>query len=141
MSDLSNLTDLEYIQLKATLHSLDNKQYKCSECLTQYSSRPDHKEMTERSRKIKGCFDISDRVLLGLDNGEIKFKTCIGNFFCQNVLNYLQMYEGYTRGILPFGGALADQPAKIFQVFNVIESYKHDKMKEEDKRVKLKQKR
>jgi hypothetical protein len=96
--------------------------------------------MTELARVNKGCFSVGERVLHSISR-EINFKTCIGNFFEQDVLGWLEMHSKYESGMLPFSGSLMDQPNKAIEIFRIIGKYKQDRMIEENEKAKVKAKR
>lgn len=95
--------------------------------------------MTQAMRINKGCFGISDRRLHHIDN-EIYFKTCIGNFFSSWVLHYLELFSRFSAGMLPFPGAISEQPSKVMEIFRVIETYRNQKILKEQQAEKLKRK-
>lgn len=49
------------------------------------------------------------------------------------------MHGMYEQGVMPFGGALGEQPNKVIEAFGVVKSFKYEKMKQEQQRQKLKQ--
>lgn len=122
----------EYIELKSTLYALDDRRFLCSECLSQYAGRADYESMNMRLRESKACTEIRKQALHSLDD-EILYRTCVGNFFKSECVSYLEMFQAYERGVLPFEGVLLDQPNKIMEIFRVIENYKHDKIAKEQK--------
>lgn len=40
------------------------------------------------------------------------------------VCDLIDLYEGYQLGMLPFSGSISEQPAKMFEIFQIIEQYK-----------------
>lgn len=91
----------------------------------------------QRYREAKGCFKPLDRQVQRID--QIKFSSCIGNFFSYSALGYIEMHGMYEQGVMPFGGALGEQPNKVIEAFGVVKSFKYEKMKQEQQRQKLKQ--
>jgi hypothetical protein len=113
------------LELKTTLLVLDNPEYQCWACKNKYISRADYAEITEKSRRLKGCFDSA---VIRHTIGDYRYKTCPGNLFSESALFWIDSYERYCSGILPFGGAWVDQPAKLVDIFRCISAHKHDKM-------------
>jgi hypothetical protein len=134
------LTYREWIELKATLHAIDNREFICGECKSRYRGRQDEAEMTEKSRQIKGCYGIAERVLHHI-NREIFFSQCVGNFFNFAAIGFLEMHHQYERGIMPYPGSLSDQPSKIIEIFRIIDAHKRDKIKQEQAQEQLRRTR
>jgi len=86
--------------------------------------------MLEKERRLKGCETILDAAVHRIGK-DLSFRTCIGNFVDKSVYSYLDAHRKYEAGILPYPGALMDQPAKILEVFQVIDAHKQDKMRAE----------
>lgn len=65
----------------------------------------------------------------------VKFKAPLENFDFPNFGYVFTLYKKYAEsGILPFPGALADQPSQIIEVFNTLESLELEvKQREYDK--------
>lgn len=113
----------EYVELKATLHSLDDKRYDCGACLSTYKGRTDEEQMTGILKKQKGCSEAYNEPIHAIEE-VIKFKNCIGNYVSSSSFHWIEMHSHFSRGILPFPGSLSDQPSKAIEVFNVIDSHK-----------------
>jgi hypothetical protein len=137
VSLLSQLTNNDYIELKATLYAIDNRDFYCHDCLNKYAHRPDYETMTARTRELKGCFSVKERPIATVD--ELKFFKCVGNFFRSEVLTLLEMQGRYEKGILPYPGSLSEQPNKVIEIFAAIEQYKREKLEQERKRLELKE--
>jgi hypothetical protein len=110
---------MEWVQIKSTLHALENKQYLCSECITQYRGRPDQAEMDRKNRASKACEDVREKPFISID-GEIGFKTCVGNFYTAAVIPWLEANQAYQKGILPFPGSLSEQPNKAMEIMRLV---------------------
>lgn len=111
----------EYVYLLAALEvALEPKKYSCNSCAASY------KEINkEAKRRPKGCYDYSTRVYK-IEN--IIYKSCIGNYN-NNIDFLLESFSFYEKGMLPFKGTLAEQPAKIIDIFNIIEQRRYEKNK------------
>ena len=126
MQYLSNLIDLlnypimnEWIGLKSTLIASFNNRFLCSTCLNLYPSQP---ERLEKERVIKGCYNQYDEPRHHQD--DIKYYTCIGNFYSESASHWIEYLPKYELGVMPFDGSYFDQPAKAIQVMRIVHSYK-----------------
>ncbi len=109
--------------------------------MNMYSKRHDYEQRretyqkhTQKRRAKQSCFFINDRCTYQLEN--IKYYTCIGNFYDKSVSSLYEMYTLYTKGVLPYKGALTDQPAKVIEIFQVIDGLRTDKIERLKKEVK-----
>lgn len=138
INELSNLTTREWVQVKATLHALADKRFSCESCLTQYQNRADFESMTQKLRDSKGCATLLPQPAHQIENS-IKFSSCIGNFVMPGIYPWLEAHAYFERGILPFPGSLMDQPAKVIQLFNVIDGYKNAQATKQAEELRRKQ--
>jgi hypothetical protein len=84
---------------------------------------------TDRKRKSKGCFDFTSKEYV-LEN--ILYKTCIANF--NTPIDFLtEAFSLYEKGVLPFKGTLGEQPNRIIEIFNLIESRRNSHLEQEAK--------
>lgn len=133
IQEISSLSVEEWVNLKASLYALENREFYCGDCLSKYEGRVASEEMSKKARDLKGCFGLKDRQLHHIER-KIYFYTCIGNFFRESVLHWLDMFRAFDKGVMPYQGNLMDQPNKVIEIFRVIESYKQDKMVTDQKR-------
>lgn len=128
----------EWVSVKSTLHSMENRDFICSECVSKLKTKCKGDEEREvKHRTAKGCYGVSEKPIHVADR--MQFSTCIGNFFSFSALGYIEMHGMYEKGVLPFPGALGDQPNKAIELFGVVKSFKIEKMEKEHQRQKLKQ--
>lgn len=70
---------------------------------------------------------------------------CFYNCFCNYIDSFtcylLELFFSFEKNLLPFEGSIGEQPAKIFEIFNVFSYLKNEKMKIEQKKAESKQKR
>lgn len=89
--------------------------------------------MIEKIRKIKGCWDVSEKPRYTID--DIGFKKCLGNYYMPVFSSVWSMFQMYKKGSMPFGGAMVDQPAKVVEIFNLLynleNEYKQSQMDKE----------
>jgi hypothetical protein len=57
------------------------------------------------------------------------YKSCVGNYN-SNIGFLTEAFSKYEKGMLPFKGTLSDQPAKLIEIFNIIEQRRMDKSKD-----------
>jgi hypothetical protein len=114
----------EYALLLATLEAkLEPKKFNCHSCIYQYGKSERLVKKTERSRMLKGCFDLTTKQYR-LEN--IKYLSCLGNY-TTNIDFLLDAFAFYEKGIMPFSGPLGEQPSKIISIFNIIEVRRNEK--------------
>lgn len=115
----------ESVTLSATLHAIDDERFRCSKC-------------PETRRTGKYCEKSSENVIFKL--GNLGFRKCPGNWFSFSALNLIEMQSLFEQGVMPYPGALADQPNKIIEVFRQIASHKAEikekRMREAELRAK-----
>jgi hypothetical protein len=75
----------------------------------------------------------------------LHFKKGLDNYNYEYFGYVLSLFDAYDRlGILPFNGCFSDQPAKIIEIFNVLDQLKTErqmKLQEEQQRESKKQNR
>jgi hypothetical protein len=133
ISEISSLTIPEWIELKATLHAIDNRQFICSECLNQYRGRKDFEMMTDKLKLTKSCESIQAKPLFVIS--DIGFKTCIGNYFAYWVMPWIEAYHRYQDGVMPYAGGLMEQPSKAIEILRAIDNHQAEKTEKEIKKA------
>jgi hypothetical protein len=123
IQEISGLTMKELVHLKATLHIFDDKRFSCTDCLHKYKSRVDGEKQTQILQKSMGCETPFPRPVHNID-GEILFDRCIGNYFSHQAVHWITIHTHFQRGVLPFPGSLSEQPAKVLEIFSVIETHR-----------------
>jgi hypothetical protein len=133
IEELNQVSEYEYALLMATIEAMydKNKRFDCHKCKIKNKGATNWEETNRKERTIKGCFDAVAN--WRVDN--VMFKKCIGNFVLPSTNNLLTMFNLYERGLLPYGGSVSNQPAKVMQVFEIINARKSEKQEENsDKR-------
>ena len=75
---------------------------------------------TEVEKKYRGCNGEPEQPYF-LD--DIQLKRCPLKYIHPNVFQYFQYYKQYKKGFYIFpGNCAATQPAKLLDIFNIIES-------------------
>ena len=55
---------------------------------------------------------------------------CPGNFYSNSFFTYLELFRSYKNGLNVFEGPVSEWPAKILEIFSVIESKELEKKNE-----------
>ena len=104
----------------------DPKKFNCVSCITQYGKSEKMMKKADRNRRGKGCYDYKTKTFQ-VDN--FKLYTCVGNYVKE--IDYLvEAFSQYEKGLLPFKGGLGEQPNKIIEVFNLINTVRSKHIKE-----------
>lgn len=123
---ISSIQWHEFVEIKATLHALDNRQFICGECKMKYMGKGYKEDQQLKYQESKGCFKLSHRVLHRIK--DLSFKKCIGNYFSYQAVSLLEAFESYEKGIMPYPGSYMDQPHKIIDAFRIISAYRTEKL-------------
>lgn len=78
--------------------------------------------MTANSRASKFCTSLSPENTFIAELDFIKFRTCPGNFTRPEILSWLTAFQRYKAGVLPYPGALLDQPNKVIELFDILQA-------------------
>lgn len=94
--------------------------------MSTFTKRPDYKskqnqydKLLDKQRFQKACL-LTDKVKYQLE--DIRYYKCIGNFYSDSAVYLMELFYNYERGVLPFHGSLMDQPAKIIDIFQLIDA-------------------
>lgn len=81
--------------------------------------------MTAKLRNTKACETTGDYIHLIRDESvTIRFGTCIGNFFSPSVMHWIEAFDSFEKGTMPFTGNLMEQPSKLLDVMRIIRGHK-----------------
>lgn len=115
--------------------------YRCSDCKRKHRHEPD------KAKKLfdsKAChyFDIKPRHQYRADhvnkgNPTILYKNCIGNHYNGYWAGYINYYQSYEKGIMPFVGGLMEQPSKLVAVMDLVHNLIRENEQEVDRKNKL----
>jgi hypothetical protein len=98
---------------------LSEKKWDCDACV---------RTIDEATRKgVKGCLGGKDYTIRNGNRDFCRVDRCIGNFYTPSIGFWYRAYRQYLNGVLPFPGALLDQPAKVLDVFGVFESLEYER--------------
>lgn len=86
----------------------------------------------EAFKRVKGCVS-TPKTNYKVEGFELN--TCLGNFARNEFYSYMEMLRQYEKGIMPFPGAMAEQPAKVIDIFNMISQLRNEKEAEKQERV------
>lgn len=116
----------EYAQIKATLFGFESKEYSCGDCQARYGGRPE-------AFLNKGCKEARPFTVAKIGD-DLKFTRCPGNYHSPSVSHWYRAYLLYEKGVMPFSGSFVEQPAKIIEMFSVMENWKLDRELREQKK-------
>lgn len=76
-------------------------------------------DCNEHQKKFRGC--NGKPIQPYLIDGKPADR-CIAKMLPPEVKTYIKYYEYYKKGLLPFPGSVAQQPAKLLDIFDILES-------------------
>lgn len=97
----------------ATHFAVTNKNFKCSDCKLKHSE-------TKRN-KLKGCSSALNNPVAKYKD-QINFYKCPSNYYSNYVVEIMPMARHLENGLLPYSGGLMDQPSKLIELLNLINS-------------------
>lgn len=122
---LNEVTPEEYAVVVATFLVVSEPAMRCEKCLAQFN---DPKNSEHFRRNKLGCFGGDGKVFLKWAG--VEFMTCPGNLFSFSVMEWIGFWNVWrNKGILPFQGGFAEQPAKVvdlFRLFDRLEEYRKE---------------
>lgn len=119
--DISSLTDNEYVAIVWTYNTIGNVD-------------------EEQALRDRGYTEQEIRYALGKAQFS-SFKSLNVIFHKKNNLNYpllgyvLALFSQYDKGVLPFPGAMSEQPSKIIEIFDVLEQLKFEHQEKTRKKL------
>lgn len=119
MIRLNTLSEYETLQVTASIWSIFDDKWNCYTCV--------NSKVHERLKTVKGCIS-TPRTNYKVEG--FKLNKCLGNFASKEIYAYFDMFKLYDKGIMPLGGAMIDQPAKLIDLFNMIDQLRAEKIKE-----------
>jgi hypothetical protein len=120
ISSINNIQPIEYASLVATYHYIFDNEFNCNNCKKKYS-------LTVRNDK-KGCAVKKPTNFIKYDD-ILSFSKCPSNFYNSLYANFIDMFSLFSQGVLPFEGGLLDQPAKIIDIFKMVENLQAENLK------------
>lgn len=110
------LTTQETVLVIAS-HIAMGKVFNCFECKKLYPE--------QKRKELKGCHaPIKKPVARYKDR--INFYKCPSNFYNPMIGHLANQASKIDKGLLPYEGGLFDQPAKLIEIFNLLESLRID---------------
>lgn len=113
---LSHLTVEDHIEIIAN-HISMGKPFNCYECKKLYPE--------QKRKELKGCHDQIKRPVAKYKDRLIFYK-CPSNFYNAMVAQLFNHAGKIEKGLLPYEGGLFDQPAKLIQAYELMESLRLD---------------
>lgn len=132
--DISSLTNYDVALLRGSWLALTNEEYQCEKHYEKLALRADADVVIPYERKKKGCGVYSEEPRVTVDGFNYHMCLCHKGFHHPNFGTLVLMHEAYEKGILPFEGPLVDQPAKIIDIFNILNSFNLERQQELQKK-------
>lgn len=82
-------------------------------------------ECNETQKKYRGCFGSPIQPYL-IDGKPAD--RCVAKLLPIEIRDYIRYYEYYKKGLLPFRGGISEQPAKLLDIFDILESAEAEAM-------------
>ena len=110
---------------------VDDK-FKCEQKIQEYAKRSTYEKAKMLVQTANGCGVIHEDVKYEIDS--IGYRSCLCSYLHPSFNTFLFLFKNYEKGILPFKGALGEQPAYIIDVFSMLENLKNDKLDQDRQR-------
>ena len=123
--DISRASIYDYVTINASIRHMykdNNCEEEAAYMRKRFAKYGDVEDRVNRFKKSKGCGAVLDRTVDRIDN--IRFKTCVCSMKHPLTNNLLQINDMLGRGILPFSGALMEQPAQIMELLDIVDNAK-----------------
>ena len=121
---MSGVSEDEYAQIVGSWLALTDKEFNCQSCLAKYAKRPNASRDTAYWREMKGCEGPIKITKTGImEKHHVQFMRCPGNFRTPQGVGWIMLWRSFDKtGALPYPGGVAEQPAKIMEIFSIIDS-------------------
>jgi hypothetical protein len=137
---LNSLTGGEYAELVATWFAQGHKEFQCGECLGAYAGREGRDQVIEASRKRKFCWGADPKdAKAGFTIEGIKYKTCPGNLWSNDAAFWIKAWWDAQRGMALMPEPMFEWPAKVMQIFSVLDKLESQKQTEAQRKGKKEQ--
>ncbi len=73
----------------------------------------------EQQKKFRGCYGKPVQPYL-IDGKPADM--CVAKLLPPDIKYYIRYYEYYKKGLLPFRGSISEQPVKLLDIFDILES-------------------
>ena len=145
----SSIRPSDDMMLRSSFYYTTNDRFQCEQKVDRYYKlNMDRKRMApdramEEAEKMveaqNSCDSVRDTAMYEIDG--YSFNTCVCNFIHPEFNFFIGLFGEYDKhGTLPFPGSLADQPAYIMDVLQLIRSLKLEKEAEDRERMERQQK-
>jgi len=116
---ISEVSNEEFIYLVSTFWYRADENFNCFKCKKMFSA-------SVRDTR-KACFTERAKEIVNYNNS-IKYFKCPSNFFNPAYSQIIDFFRHFQSGALPFSGGLFEQPAKIIEVFRLIENLENERL-------------
>lgn len=76
-------------------------------------------ECNKYQKEFRGCFGKPKQPYL-IDGKPVD--KCVAKLLPPEIKTYIRYYQCYKKGFLPFPGSVAQQPTKLMDIFDILES-------------------
>ncbi len=125
---MNSVNEREHIGIVASFKAMTNSSYSCHSCINQRGE----KRKIDAKRAYMGCFEIREKPVTMINN--VEFYTCPGNFNAPYFTHLYSLYKNYEK----YGLDYESTPAKLVDLYNLIDSIKLDWDKAEAKKAEAK---
>lgn len=138
VTPLNSVTPREYASIVATVQACYDSRWNCYHCLTEYDNRnlKNVEQLVKTKRDVKGCWGKKKPYVIE----DVEYYTCIGNYNSQITKRYIDMFDHYEKGIMPFNGSSMEQPCKVIEIFNIIKSVRNQIVEDQRREQEIKNK-
>ena len=126
VAKISYLTDRDYLEIVSTMHVVNNKIFQCDFCKFKYGK-------TYRDNR-KACSVVKEKPIFTYKD-KINYYKCPANFVNMAVVHLIGVNRHLKNGVMPFGGTLMDQPNKLMEALDLIDSLTNEIEKENQERL------
>lgn len=103
----------DQVGILSTYNAVTRKLFGCGECKKKYPQ--------EQRKRLKGCHSPIEKPVMVWRN-KINFYKCPSNFYSPLISELISVASHFKSGLLPYEGGLFEQPSKLIEVFNFVNS-------------------
>lgn len=125
--------------LVSSVEAYTEKMFNCYSCLHQYDHHPNKDRMLADRQRLQACKEPRPNPKFQIE--QVKYFKCPGNFYEPSMAYLMEGYEKYKQGVMPYPGSFYDQPAKIIEIYKLIDALLVDKRRKAQDEANRKAKR
>lgn len=134
---ISTITNDDYCAIVATFTAMTNPTFRCSVCVK--NKYPKDQKKRARHEELMLCKVTSKkpRHYFKANNfNRVNYFTCIGNLYNPEWASWINYYELWQKGILPYSGSYEEQPAKFVEFIHLVQNLIENDNKEKQDSLK-----